>query len=61
MSVEEQIEYHSSRALAEMDRGFTAATTTAARAHLKLSSLHFDRAHRLQGTSQAGRRPVFTL
>ena len=47
MSRDEQAQYHSDRAMQELDQGLTAASTSAARAHLTLSSLHLQRAQDL--------------
>ncbi len=52
MSIEEQIEYHSQRAIGELDRGLVAASVPAARAHLQLSSLHLTRMRELRGSSK---------
>jgi hypothetical protein len=55
MSTDEQIHYHQGRAMRELDQGFTAKCTAAARAHLQLSSLHMARVRDLQGSSVATR------
>lgn len=43
MVLEEEIELHSERAMAELDLALNAATIRAARAHYGLSALHLDR------------------
>ena len=47
MSIEDQIRYHSTRAMRELDQGLSADSPAAARAHLELSSLHLQRARAL--------------
>ena len=47
MSEHEQIQYHTARAMRELDQGLTAQSEAAARSHLKLSSLHLQRARAL--------------
>jgi hypothetical protein len=49
MSLDDQISYHSSRAMRELDLGLIAKSVPAARAHLRLSSLHLDRLRELKG------------
>jgi hypothetical protein len=51
MSVDDLIEYHSSRATEELDRGLTTNGLAAARAHLGLATLHFDRLRSLTVSS----------
>ena len=46
---QDQIDYHSKRAMKELDLGLMAVSIPAARAHLKLSSLHLQRARELSG------------
>jgi len=46
----EEIQYHQSRAARELDLGLSASNLNAARAHLKLSSLHMQRARELGAT-----------
>lgn len=53
MNREEQIAYHSQRAMSERDLGLSAGSVPAAKAHLQLSSLHLQRARELSG--QIGR------
>ncbi|NNM77084.1 hypothetical protein HJG53_09240 [Sphingomonas sp. ID1715] len=47
MTDPDQINYHSTRAAAELDRGLTTQVLPAARAHLRLASLHFERVRQL--------------
>ena len=49
MSNEDQIAYHSKRAMKELDLGLMARSIPAARAHMQLSSLHLQRARELSG------------
>jgi len=49
MSKDDQIQYHTERAMRELDQGLTAGSEAAARAHLQLSSLHMQRARALGG------------
>ena len=60
MSIEEQIEYHSQRAMRELDQGLVASCVAAARAHLQLSSLHMSRMRDLRGSS-VGQRPPLVM
>ena len=55
---QQDIDYHSKRAVAELDRGLVSQSIEAARAHLRLSSLHFDRARELSGTHCSNRPPL---
>jgi hypothetical protein len=48
MHLPDDSNYHSSRAMQELDRGLTARSAAAARAHLQLSSLHLQRAMTLE-------------
>lgn len=58
MKPEKLIEYHSARAMKELDLGLLAASSAAAEAHLKLSSLHLARVRDLgEGTDELPRRP----
>lgn len=43
MTIDEQISFHSERAMAELDCALEAHCLQAARAHFGLSSLHLDR------------------
>ena len=56
MSNEDQIAYHSKRAMKELDLGLMAGSIPAARAHMQLSSLHLQRARELSG--QSGPAPL---
>jgi hypothetical protein len=58
MSLEDQIDYHSQRAMRELDLGLIASCVAAARAHLQLSSLHMSRMRELRGTSLGMRPPL---
>ena len=49
MSDRDRIEYHSRRAMRELDLGLIATNSAAARAHLRLSSLHLEQARALGG------------
>lgn len=44
VTVRDHIDYHSKRAMAELDLSLRAGNVAAARAHARLSSLHLDRA-----------------
>ncbi len=56
----EEAAYHSERATRELHLGLIASGMHAARAHLKLSSLHLQRAREAQGMSEHS-RPPFVL
>ncbi len=43
MANQDDIKFHSDRAMAELDRALGAGSTVAAEAHLKLSALHLER------------------
>jgi hypothetical protein len=58
MSVEEQIQYHSSRAMRELDQGLVASCVAAARAHLQLSSMHLAKMRDLQGGTSVANPPM---
>lgn len=45
----EEIEYHRTRARRELNLGLTSSSIPAARAHLRLSSLHLERLRALEG------------
>ena len=55
---QQDIDYHSKRAISELDRGLNSQSIAAARAHLRLSSLHFERARELSGTRGRSRPPL---
>ena len=55
---DDEIAYHAARAAEEIDRGLTAGCPEAARAHLRLSTLHSDKIREMSGTSW---RPPFVL
>ena len=52
MSIEDQIQFHSSRAATERELAERASSSSAARAHRGLSALHLDRLNAL-GASDA--------
>ena len=56
MMVEEQIQFHSERAMAELDRALDATCIQAAQAHFGLSALHLDEMRRLKDSLGAKRR-----
>jgi hypothetical protein len=56
--LDEDIEYHSLRAMQELDRGLIARSIAAARAHLQLSSLHLQRMRDLGGGTRSKRPPL---
>jgi hypothetical protein len=55
------IAYHRDRATRELNIGLASASLSAARAHLKLSSLHFQRLRDLEGQQAPQERPPFVL
>jgi hypothetical protein len=55
---QDDIDYHSKRAVSELDRGLISQSMEAARAHLRLSSLHFERARELSGRLYSSRPPL---
>ncbi len=57
------IDYHRERASQELNLGLTTTCMAAARAHLRLSSLHMERVRMLQGDVRSGGldRPPFIL
>ena len=57
----EAITYHRARADRERNIGLTSSSLAAARAHLRLSSLHWQRVHELGGAGQLADRPPFVL
>ena len=58
MRDEDQIQYHTQRAMRELDQGLLASCAEAARAHLQLSSLHLSRLRSLQGNGDGPRPPL---
>lgn len=53
--MDDEISYHSSRALAELDRARRCADAHAARSHLRLAEQHLDRMRLLcRGEGKAG-------
>jgi hypothetical protein len=61
MHQHDDIHYHQKRAAAELNLGLAASAVPVARAHLRLSSLHFEKARELAGQLQASDRPIFHL
>jgi hypothetical protein len=55
---QDDIDYHSKRAVSELDRGLISQSMEAARAHLRLSSLHFERARELSGRLYSSTPPL---
>ncbi|HEX8571851.1 MAG TPA: hypothetical protein VF759_03770 [Allosphingosinicella sp.] len=53
--MDDEISYHSSRALAEIDQARRCADVHAARCHLRLAEQHLDRMRSLELGAQAGR------
>lgn len=60
MSDRDRVEYHSKRAMRELDLGLIATHSAAARAHLRLSSLHMEQARALGGSEFNG-RPILVM
>ena len=56
-----EIAYHRNRASRELNLGLASGSLPAARAHLRLSSLHFQKVRDLEGQSQQVERPPFVL
>jgi hypothetical protein len=57
----EDIAYHRARADHERNIGLASSSLAVARAHLRLSSLHWQRVLELAGTVRATERPLFVL
>jgi len=55
-----EITYHRQRASRELNLGLNSGSLPAARAHLKLSSLHFEKLRDLEAP-QSAERPPFVL
>jgi hypothetical protein len=55
MAGQDDISFHSKRAMAELDLAVRASSTAAARAHFSLSSLHLDRMRKLTEPEAGGR------
>lgn len=53
MTNEEKIEYHSERAMAELDLALSARSHEASQAHFGLSALHLDRMRSLKSALEA--------
>jgi hypothetical protein len=60
MNRQDAIDYHSTRAQVELDRGLTANALTASRAHLQLAALHMNRMRELTGPSKP-HKPILTM
>jgi hypothetical protein len=58
MSMEEHRRYHADRALDELNRGLVARSVEAARAHLRLSSMHMEKVRSLSGSHDQPRPPL---
>ena len=52
------IDYHSARAISELDKGLISQSVEVARAHLRLSSLHYERVRELSGKLCNTRPPL---
>ena len=61
MQQHDDISYHRQRAADELNLGLAANSTPVARAHLRLSSLHFEKVREMGGQAQTGDRPIFHL
>ena len=59
--MDDAISYHRDRASRELNLGLSSGSLAAARAHLKLSSLHFQRLRDLEGVRVRQERPPFVL
>ena len=53
MTLDDDRQYHSDRARAELDWAYRAERTAVAEAHMRLSALHMQRLQELQSSSQA--------
>ena len=56
----DQLSYHQQRAAAELNLGLSSESIPVARAHLRLSSLHFEKAREIGGAIES-KRPLFQL
>ncbi|HVF83309.1 MAG TPA: hypothetical protein VM913_03945 [Sphingomicrobium sp.] len=54
---DDDLSYHRQRAADELNRGLSSHSMPVARAHLRLSSLHFERACEIDGGKPPGRPP----
>lgn len=60
--MDEELSYHRQRASRELDIGLASNSLAAARAHLRLSSLHFQKVRELEGqNAPLSDRPLFVL
>jgi hypothetical protein len=58
---QEDLSYHRQRATVELNLGLSSSSLPAARAHLRLSSLHFEKARQIDGSELPSGRPPFQL
>jgi len=58
---DDDLHYHRQRASTELNLGLSSTSLAGARAHLRLSSLHFERARQLDGSARPAERPLFQL
>jgi hypothetical protein len=56
----DELSYHQQRAAAELNLGLSSGSIPVARAHLRLSSLHFQKAREIGGAT-GSERPLFQL
>ena len=61
MREQDDLDYHRSRATHELDRGLTAPHVNAARAHLKLASMHMQRVRELGPTGAGREKPLLQM
>ena len=61
MQDDHDLEYHRQRAADELNIGLSSSSLAAARAHLRLSSLHFERARSIGKPDALNDRPPFQL
>lgn len=55
------LSYHRQRAAEELNLGLSSSSLQVARAHLRLSSLHFEKAREIGGSAPQHERPPFQL
>jgi len=56
--MQDELKFHSDRAMAEIDMASRSLDHTAAQAHLRLSALHLDRVRALSGAGVSSSRRV---
>jgi hypothetical protein len=61
MTKQDDLIYHRQRATEELNRGLAASCIQVARSHLRLSSLHFERARLLSNDPLKSEPPPFLL